>query len=70
MPSGLDGAGKSSICATLLKEPLDKISPTLGFAIKTIEHDGYKLNICTRQTLTGSGAVADVKQGMSEGRRH
>ncbi|KAF2671369.1 ADP-ribosylation factor [Microthyrium microscopicum] len=42
---GLDGAGKSSICAALLKEPLDKISPTLGFAIKTIEHDGYKLNI-------------------------
>lgn len=38
--SGLDGAGKSSICAALLKEPLDEISPTLGFSIKTIEHDG------------------------------
>lgn len=38
--SGLDGAGKSSICAALLKEPLDQISPTLGFSIKTIEYDG------------------------------
>jgi ADP-ribosylation factor-like protein 2 len=37
---GLDGAGKSSICAALLNEPLDQISPTLGFIIKTIEYDG------------------------------
>jgi ADP-ribosylation factor family len=59
---GLDGAGKSSICANLLKQDLNDISPTLGFEIKTVERDGYvasslavcctdsssryKLNIC------------------------
>ncbi|QDS77526.1 hypothetical protein FKW77_000818 [Venturia effusa] len=42
---GLDAAGKTTICKKLLDEPIDGVSPTLGFIIKTIEYEGYKLNI-------------------------
>ncbi|KAF2431588.1 ARF/SAR superfamily [Tothia fuscella] len=42
---GLDAAGKTTICKKLLNEPIDEVSPTLGFIIKTIDYDGYKLNI-------------------------
>ncbi|KAE9965745.1 hypothetical protein EG328_009423 [Venturia inaequalis] len=42
---GLDAAGKTTICKKLLNEPIDGVSPTLGFIIKTIEYEGYKLNI-------------------------
>jgi hypothetical protein len=37
---GLDAAGKTTICKKLLGEPIDGVSPTLGFIIKTIEYDG------------------------------
>ncbi|KAL1928745.1 hypothetical protein VTP01DRAFT_2531 [Rhizomucor pusillus] len=42
---GLDNAGKTTILKRINGEPIDTISPTLGFNIKTFEHDGYKLNI-------------------------
>ncbi|SAM01652.1 hypothetical protein [Absidia glauca] len=42
---GLDNAGKTTILKRINGEPIDTISPTLGFNIKTLEHDLYKLNI-------------------------
>lgn len=42
---GLDNAGKTTILKRINGEPIDTISPTLGFNIKTLEHEGYKLNI-------------------------
>ncbi|KAF2843661.1 ARF/SAR superfamily [Patellaria atrata CBS 101060] len=42
---GLDSAGKTTICKKMLNEDITGISPTLGFNIKTIEYEGYKLNI-------------------------
>ncbi|KAG7145456.1 ADP-ribosylation factor-like protein 2 like [Verticillium longisporum] len=32
-------------------EDVNTVSPTLGFIIKTIDYEGYKLNICMRQPL-------------------
>ncbi|KAJ8683198.1 hypothetical protein QAD02_018990 [Eretmocerus hayati] len=42
---GLDNAGKTTIVKRLIGEPIDTISPTLGFNIKTLDHNGYKLNV-------------------------
>ncbi|KAF2860155.1 ARF/SAR superfamily [Piedraia hortae CBS 480.64] len=42
---GLDNAGKTTIVKRIMKEDVHSVSPTLGFIIKTIEFDGYKLNI-------------------------
>ncbi|KAF2183672.1 ADP-ribosylation factor [Zopfia rhizophila CBS 207.26] len=42
---GLDNAGKTTIVKKIMDEDVNSISPTLGFIIKTIEYDGYKLNI-------------------------
>ncbi|KAJ2938583.1 hypothetical protein O0L34_g4081 [Tuta absoluta] len=42
---GLDNAGKTTILKRFNGEPIDTISPTLGFNIKTLEHRGFKLNI-------------------------
>lgn len=42
---GLDNAGKTTILKRINGEPIDTISPTLGFNIKTLEHGPYKLNI-------------------------
>ena len=39
--SGLDNAGKTTILKRINGEPIDTISPTLGFNIKTLEHDEY-----------------------------
>jgi len=39
--SGLDSAGKTTITKKLLGEPIDDISPTLGFQIRTVTVDGY-----------------------------
>ena len=41
---GLDNAGKTTILKKFNGEDIDKISPTLGFNIKTLEYEGYKLN--------------------------
>ncbi|RYN43783.1 hypothetical protein AA0112_g27 [Alternaria arborescens] len=43
--SGLDNAGKTTIVKKIMNEDVNSVSPTLGFIIKTIEYDGYKLNI-------------------------
>lgn len=29
-----------------MNEDVNTVSPTLGFIIKTIDYEGYKLNIC------------------------
>ncbi|KAJ6263551.1 ADP-ribosylation factor-like protein 2 [Drechslerella dactyloides] len=42
---GLDNAGKTTIVKQIMQEDVNTVSPTLGFIIKTIEYQGYKLNI-------------------------
>ncbi|OWP03394.1 hypothetical protein B2J93_7412 [Marssonina coronariae] len=42
---GLDNAGKTTIVKRIMNEDVNTVSPTLGFIIKTIDYDGYKLNI-------------------------
>ncbi|EDW24379.1 GL23431 [Drosophila persimilis] len=42
---GLDNAGKTTILKRFNGESIDEISPTLGFNIKTLEHNGYTLNM-------------------------
>ena len=42
---GLDNAGKTTILKKFNGEDISTISPTLGFNIKTLEHNGYNLNI-------------------------
>jgi ADP-ribosylation factor-like protein 2 len=42
---GLDNAGKTTILRKFCGEDINKIEPTLGFNIKTLEHRSYKLNV-------------------------
>ena len=42
---GLDNAGKTTILKRFNGEDINTISPTLGFNIKTLEHNNYKLNV-------------------------
>ena len=42
---GLDNAGKTTIVKKFNGEDINKISPTLGFQIKTLYFEGYKLSI-------------------------
>ncbi|MCJ1394660.1 hypothetical protein MMC18_007540 [Xylographa bjoerkii] len=42
---GLDNAGKTTIVKRIMNEDVTTVSPTLGFIIKTIDYEGYKLNI-------------------------
>ncbi|TPX72743.1 hypothetical protein SpCBS45565_g00176 [Spizellomyces sp. 'palustris'] len=42
---GLDNAGKTTILKRINGEDISTISPTLGFNIKTLVHNDYKLNI-------------------------
>ncbi|KAK5049033.1 hypothetical protein LTR84_005455 [Exophiala bonariae] len=42
---GLDNAGKTTIVKRVMNEDVNTVSPTLGFNIKTIDFQGYKLNI-------------------------
>eukprot|EP01119_Soliformovum_irregulare_P009366 TRINITY_DN22631_c0_g1_i1.p1 TRINITY_DN22631_c0_g1~~TRINITY_DN22631_c0_g1_i1.p1 ORF type:complete len:187 (+),score=42.74 TRINITY_DN22631_c0_g1_i1:70-630(+) len=42
---GLDNAGKTTILKKINGEPIDTISPTLGFNIKTLNYEGYNLNV-------------------------
>ncbi|KAK4231550.1 hypothetical protein QBC38DRAFT_466038 [Podospora fimiseda] len=42
---GLDNAGKTTIVKKIMGEDVNTVSPTLGFNIKTIDYEGYKLNI-------------------------
>ncbi|ORM40589.1 ADP-ribosylation factor-like protein 2 [Babesia sp. Xinjiang] len=41
---GLDNAGKTTILKRLNGEDISRIEPTLGFNIKTLEHNGYQVN--------------------------
>lgn len=42
---GLDNAGKTTIVKRINGEPIDEISPTLGFNIKTMTFGKYSLNV-------------------------
>ena len=42
---GLDNAGKTTILKKFNGEDTNEISPTLGFNIKTLEFEEYKLNV-------------------------
>lgn len=42
---GLDNAGKTTIIKQLLGEDINKISPTMGFQINTLQYNNYNLNI-------------------------
>ncbi|KAF5857675.1 hypothetical protein ETB97_005468 [Aspergillus alliaceus] len=42
---GLDNAGKTTIVKQIMNEDVTTVSPTLGFIIRTIDFQGYKLNI-------------------------
>jgi ADP-ribosylation factor-like protein 2 len=40
---GLDNSGKTTLLRRLNGESIDHISPTLGFNIKTVQFDQYKV---------------------------
>lgn len=42
---GLDNAGKTTIIKKFNGEDINEISPTLGFNIKTLEYESFKLNV-------------------------
>ena len=42
---GLDNAGKTTILKKLSEEDITHIMPTQGFNIKTLVHEGFKLNV-------------------------
>ncbi|XP_056639766.1 ADP-ribosylation factor-like protein 3 [Diorhabda sublineata] len=42
---GLDNAGKTTILKTLASEDISNVTPTAGFNIKSVNTDGFKLNV-------------------------
>jgi ADP-ribosylation factor-like protein 3 len=42
---GLDNAGKTTLLKKLASEDVTHITPTQGFNIKSVQADGYKLNV-------------------------
>ena len=42
---GLDNAGKTTILKSLSEETIKNITPTQGFNIKSLIHEGFKLNV-------------------------
>merc|ERR1711879_713705 len=42
---GLDNAGKTTILKKMSEEDISHIMPTQGFNIKTLVHEGFKLNV-------------------------
>mmetsp|Transcript_14454 Transcript_14454/g.23988 ORF Transcript_14454/g.23988 Transcript_14454/m.23988 type:complete len:192 (+) Transcript_14454:173-748(+) len=42
---GLDNSGKTTILKKLSDEDISQIQPTQGFNIKSLMHDGFKLNV-------------------------
>jgi ADP-ribosylation factor-like protein 2 len=42
---GLDNAGKTTVVKKLCGEPIDKVEPTVGFNIFTLEREGYRLDL-------------------------
>ena len=75
--SGLDNAGKTTIVKKIMNEDVNTVSPTLGFNIKTIDYEGYILNICKlslspchQKTLAITTHSLWVHQGTWEDKRH
>ncbi|KAI8911116.1 ADP-ribosylation factor family-domain-containing protein [Gorgonomyces haynaldii] len=42
---GLDNAGKTSLLKRLADEEIADVKPTQGFNVKTVQHQGFKLNV-------------------------
>eukprot|EP01116_Phalansterium_solitarium_P016986 TRINITY_DN4070_c0_g1_i1.p1 TRINITY_DN4070_c0_g1~~TRINITY_DN4070_c0_g1_i1.p1 ORF type:complete len:192 (-),score=26.21 TRINITY_DN4070_c0_g1_i1:127-663(-) len=42
---GLDNAGKTTMLKKLSDEDASQVMPTQGFNIKSLQHDGFKLNV-------------------------
>ncbi|DBA74648.1 hypothetical protein WJX82_006477 [Trebouxia sp. C0006] len=42
---GLDNAGKTTILKKLSEEDITTVTPTQGFHIKSLNHEGFKLNV-------------------------
>ena len=42
---GLDNAGKTTILRRLADEEVSQTMPTQGFNIKSVSHEGFKLNV-------------------------
>merc|ERR1711976_759721 len=42
---GLDNAGKTTVLKKLSDEDITHIMPTQGFNIKSLQHEGFKLNV-------------------------
>ena len=42
---GLDNAGKTTILKKLSEESITHVAPTQGFNIKSLVHNGFKLNV-------------------------
>ncbi|KAJ3125482.1 ADP-ribosylation factor protein 3 [Nowakowskiella sp. JEL0407] len=42
---GLDNGGKTSILKRLASEDITEIKPTQGFNIKSVQQDGFKMNV-------------------------
>ena len=42
---GLDNAGKTTVLKKFNGEDINTVEPTLGFSIKTLEYQGFKLNV-------------------------
>jgi ADP-ribosylation factor-like protein 3 len=42
---GLDNAGKTTILKKMAEEDISHTMPTQGFNIKSVVHDGFKLNV-------------------------
>ncbi|KAJ3330291.1 ADP-ribosylation factor protein 3 [Blyttiomyces sp. JEL0837] len=42
---GLDNAGKTSILKRLASEDITEVKPTQGFNIKSVQQDGFKMNV-------------------------
>ena len=42
---GLDNAGKTTVVKRLAGEDIGKVSPTLGFSIKSLSFRDYRINI-------------------------
>lgn len=42
---GLDNAGKTTLLKKLASEDINHVTPTQGFNIKTVQSEGFKLNV-------------------------
>lgn len=42
---GLDNAGKTTILKSLASEDISQITPTRGFNIKSVQSQGFRLNV-------------------------